>query len=110
MACKYFQRKSHNFNIHAKFTVTDQLTNTFKSKETLTQQLIKRQNVWILKLDMIRLEVLTWDLVKSKHNNYNKRLLSRIRFVCTVCSCHVTYAFESESTLYSCLNVKELLA
>ena len=28
----------------------------------------------------------------------------------TVCSCHVTYAFESVSTLYSCLNVKELLA
>ena len=29
---------------------------------------------------------------------------------CTVCSCHVTFAFQSESTLYSCLNVKELLA
>ena len=28
----------------------------------------------------------------------------------TVCSCHVTYAFQSESTLYSCLDVKELLA
>ena len=27
----------------------------------------------------------------------------------TVCSCHVTYAFQSETTLYSCLNVKELL-
>ena len=27
-----------------------------------------------------------------------------------VCSCHVTYAFQSESTLCSCLNVKELLA
>ena len=27
----------------------------------------------------------------------------------TVCSCHVTYMFQSESTLYSCLNVKELL-
>ena len=27
----------------------------------------------------------------------------------TVCSCHVTYAFQSESSLYSCLNVKELL-
>ena len=27
-----------------------------------------------------------------------------------LCSCHVTYAFQSESTLYSCLNVKELLA
>ena len=28
----------------------------------------------------------------------------------TVCSCHVTYAFQSESTLNSCLNVKEHLA
>ena len=28
----------------------------------------------------------------------------------TVCSYHVTYAFQSEPTLYSCLNVKELLA
>ena len=28
----------------------------------------------------------------------------------TVCSCHVTYAFQREATLYSCLNVKELLA
>ena len=28
----------------------------------------------------------------------------------TVSSYHVTYAFQSESTLYSCLNVKELLA
>ena len=27
----------------------------------------------------------------------------------TVCCCHVTYAFQSESTRYSCLNVKELL-
>ena len=26
----------------------------------------------------------------------------------TVCYYHVTYAFQSESTLYSCLNVKEL--
>ena len=28
----------------------------------------------------------------------------------TVCSCHVTFAFQSESTPSSCLNVKELLA
>ena len=28
----------------------------------------------------------------------------------TVCSYHVTYAIQSESTLYSCLNVKQLLA
>ena len=30
--------------------------------------------------------------------------------ILTVCSHHVTYTFQSESTLYSCLNVKELLA
>ena len=28
----------------------------------------------------------------------------------TVCSYHVTDAFQSESTLYSCLNVRELFA
>ena len=28
----------------------------------------------------------------------------------TVCTYHATYAFQSESTIYSCLNVKELLA
>ena len=28
----------------------------------------------------------------------------------TVCYYHVTYAIQSESTLYSCLNVKEILA
>ena len=28
----------------------------------------------------------------------------------TVCSSHVTHAFQNESTLYSCLDVKELLA
>ena len=39
---------------------------------------------------------------------HNKKLNERIN--CTVCSDHVTYAFQSESTLYSCLNVKELLA
>ena len=27
----------------------------------------------------------------------------------TVCSYHVTYAIQSESTLYICLNIKELL-
>ena len=31
-------------------------------------------------------------------------------FQMTVCSCHATYAYQTESTLYSCLNVKEPLA
>ena len=30
--------------------------------------------------------------------------------ILTVCSYDVTYAFQSESTFYSCLNVRELLA
>ena len=41
---------------------------------------------------------------ENKIINYNQR--EKL----TVCSYHVTYAFQSESTLYSCLNVKELLA
>ena len=28
----------------------------------------------------------------------------------TVCSCHVTYVFQSECTLYSCLNIIEILS
>ena len=31
-----------------------------------------------------------------------------VHYLVTVCFCHVTYVFESEST--RCLNVKELLA
>ena len=37
MACKYFQQENHNFNKHAKFTIIVQLTNNFKSKQTLRQ-------------------------------------------------------------------------
>ena len=53
MTCKHFQQESHNFNKHAKFTIIDQLTNTSKSKETLTQQLIKREHFWVFKLDAL---------------------------------------------------------
>ena len=34
----------------------------------------------------------------------------KIRVFMTVYYYHVTYVFQSESTLYSCLNVKELRA
>ena len=37
-------------------------------------------------------------------------MIKKVKNNMTVCSCHVTYAFQSESTLYSCLNVLELLA
>ena len=32
-----------------------------------------------------------------------------MRKILTACSCHVTYAFQSDSTLFSCLNVKNSL-
>ena len=45
---------------------------------------------------------------------YYKKIVKKKEFnkepVTIICSYHVTYAFQSESTLYSCLNVKELLA
>ena len=41
-----------------------------------------------------------WELIPHTFKQINS----------TVCFYHVTYAFQSESTLYSCLNVKELLA
>ena len=46
-------------------------------------------------------------------SNYaNCILLGLTKYVnaLTVCSYHVTYMFRCESTLYSCLNVKDLLA
>ena len=41
-------------------------------------------------------------------NNLEAILVTEISM--TVCFYHVTYTFQSESTLYSCLNLKELLA
>ena len=64
MACKHFQQENHDFNKHAKFTIIDQLTNTSKSKETLTQQLIKSDNFWILKLDRVYLKSFNMELSK----------------------------------------------
>ena len=64
-----FSTKSHNFNKHAKSTIIDQITNTSKSKETLTQRLIEREDFWILKLDTLY----------PKDFNMGKRLLTRNR-------------------------------
>ena len=54
MACKYFQQEGHNFNKHSKFTITDQLINTSKSRETLTKRLMEKEKFWILKLDTLQ--------------------------------------------------------
>ena len=53
MIFKDLQQECHNFKKHAKFTIMDQLTSTFKSKETLTKQLIEKENFWILNLDTL---------------------------------------------------------
>ena len=45
----------------------------------------------------------------SVRKTHRKRPLPESIFN-TVCFCHVTYVFQSESTLYSCLNLKEILA
>ena len=54
-----------------------------------------------------------WHISAFLENNPNKFLhvnkVESLSFL-TVCSYHVTYASQSESTLYICLNVKELLA
>ena len=57
-----------------------------------------------------------WEVSQHfKCNHYSEMLMDGYsknsnNLFLTVCSYHVTYAFQSESTLYSCLNVKELLA
>ena len=39
---------------------------------------------------------------------FKQVLIGETPYSLTVCSYHVTYAFKSESKLFSCLNVKEL--
>ena len=51
----------------------------------------------------------------SLYISFFETFVSNRSFICnhhqtTECSYHVAYAFQSESTFYSCLNVKELLA
>ena len=60
------------------------------------------------------LEYISWDRLgygsSGKSVNLTlKAFYTRIMLL-TVCSCHLTYEFQSEFILDSCLNVKELLA
>ena len=49
-------------------------------------------------------------MICTDSDNYvNVNYKERSKKALIVCFYHVTYEFESESTLYSCLNVKELL-
>ena len=60
---------------------------------------------------------LWWMKLCSSDNHYiNSQYITAVPIMrllktpFTICYYHVTYAFQSESTLYSCLNVKEHLA
>ena len=56
--------------------------------------------------DAINFQIyLKFKYLKNENSSWDE-----IKNIMTVCSYHVTYAFQSESTLYICLNVKELLA
>ena len=43
------------------------------------------------------------------YNESSKYFKKLNKLLLTLCSCHVMDAFQSESTLYSCLNVNSLL-
>ena len=64
LVCKHLQEKSHNFNKHAKFIITDKVINTKKPKEILLQRLIEREKFWIETLDTIYPKCLNQELSK----------------------------------------------
>ena len=55
-------QKNLVFNKHAKFTITDKLTNTTKSKDILRQRLIEKENLWIQTLKTLHSKGLTREL------------------------------------------------
>ena len=42
-----FQRRDHDFNTDAQFTIIEKLQNTKLSEESITELLKKRENFWI---------------------------------------------------------------
>ena len=65
---------------------------------------------FLKKLGNVEADIYSYTQVDTKMNFATFLEFMQNRISITVCYYHVTYAFQSESTLYSCLNVKELLA
>ena len=72
-------------------------------KDLIKTKLEINDEIEIARCRFLRFKGQAKDSLKCKEVKKHRNLL-------TVCFYHVTYAFQSESTLYSCLNVKELLA
>ena len=71
----------------------------------------KKKTLLLRKLKFKCHITMQWTIKLSTRNSRSQQLIfMAIKTIMTVCSCHVTYVFQSESILYSCLNVKELLA
>ena len=50
----HFRKPGHSFNLHAKFTLIEQLSNIHRTdKETLKFQLKHREDFWIQKLERL---------------------------------------------------------
>ena len=60
---KHFNQRGHNFNLHTKFIITEQLQDIEKtSNEVLKERLKKRETFWIKKLKTITPSGLNQDL------------------------------------------------
>ena len=61
-ADRYFAQRDHDFNTDEKFTIIEELQHTKLDKESITELLKKRQNVWIKKLETLRQKGLNHEL------------------------------------------------
>ena len=50
---KHFQMPGHNFNVHAKFTIIEEVYNKSLSKLRICSLLEHREYIWILKLHIL---------------------------------------------------------
>ena len=50
---KHFQMPGHNFNVHAKFTIIEEVYNNSLSKLRFRSLLERREDFWILKLQTL---------------------------------------------------------
>ena len=50
---KHFQMPGHNFNVHAKFTIIEEVYKKSLSKLKIRSLLEHREDIWILKLEVL---------------------------------------------------------
>ena len=61
-ADRYFAQRDHDFNTDEKFTIIEELQHTKLDKDSITELLKKRQNVWIKNLETLRQKRLNHEL------------------------------------------------